>query len=281
MSHPRRSSSLLIDEEPLQVLPSLAKAIGLNEALFLQQVHYWTRRSGKTVNGQEGLWIYNTAEEWQRQLPFWSVKTIRRTSNSLKEKNLLHIGRFNKVNTDQTLWYSVNYEELAKYEFPSGQNGQLEVDKMTTSSGQNDHMTSGQNDHMLPEKRITTEKREAAPKTQRAKPEMQPQHPAVVIYRETYNRNPNKQQIAALSELPTDELSLKRWRNVLSEWALNGWNPASIGKMLDKYQKGVAPPSPVTTKAAPKDGDTRTIDGRKQQYYAGAWYDANRIRGAS
>ena len=31
---------LLIDDQPLQVLPSLAEAIGLNEALILQQIHW-------------------------------------------------------------------------------------------------------------------------------------------------------------------------------------------------------------------------------------------------
>lgn len=39
------SSKLLIDEEPLQVLPGLAAVIGLNEALVVQQLHYWLRRS--------------------------------------------------------------------------------------------------------------------------------------------------------------------------------------------------------------------------------------------
>ena len=36
-------SNLLINESPLQVLPTLATYIGLNEAIFLQQVHYWLR----------------------------------------------------------------------------------------------------------------------------------------------------------------------------------------------------------------------------------------------
>jgi hypothetical protein len=38
---PRTTSRLLIHEPALQVLPSLAVAIGLNEAIFLQQLHYW------------------------------------------------------------------------------------------------------------------------------------------------------------------------------------------------------------------------------------------------
>jgi hypothetical protein len=36
----KRRRSLLIEEPPMQVLPSLAAAIGLEEALFLQQLHY-------------------------------------------------------------------------------------------------------------------------------------------------------------------------------------------------------------------------------------------------
>ena len=34
-------SRLLINENPLQVLPTLAVKIGLNEAMILQQMHYW------------------------------------------------------------------------------------------------------------------------------------------------------------------------------------------------------------------------------------------------
>jgi len=33
-------SNLLIQEVPLMVLPTLATKIGLNEAMFLQQLHY-------------------------------------------------------------------------------------------------------------------------------------------------------------------------------------------------------------------------------------------------
>ena len=34
------SSKLLMGESPLQVLPGLAVLIGLDEAIFLQQLHY-------------------------------------------------------------------------------------------------------------------------------------------------------------------------------------------------------------------------------------------------
>ena len=37
--------SLLIDDYPLIVLPALAEEIGLNEAIFLQQLNYWSQPS--------------------------------------------------------------------------------------------------------------------------------------------------------------------------------------------------------------------------------------------
>ena len=42
-------SKLLINEQPLQVLPSLAEAIGLNQAIALQQVHYWLENARKPM----------------------------------------------------------------------------------------------------------------------------------------------------------------------------------------------------------------------------------------
>ena len=42
--------SLLISEPPLQVLPSLAVKIGLNEAIVLQQIHYWLLKWQIAIN---------------------------------------------------------------------------------------------------------------------------------------------------------------------------------------------------------------------------------------
>lgn len=104
------ASRLLIDEPPLQVLPSLAVAIGLNEAMLLQQVHYWLQRTKHYHDGRP--WIYNTYDEWQEQFPFWSVKTVRNIIGSLEKSELLLSGHFSEHATDRTKWYSVNYEKL-------------------------------------------------------------------------------------------------------------------------------------------------------------------------
>jgi hypothetical protein len=103
-------SKLLISEQPLQVLPSLAVAIGLNDALFLQQLHYWLSRSKHEHDGK--VWIYNTYDEWKEQFPFWSLDTMQRIAKRLVEKELIYVHRFNEANWDRTNWYAINYDKL-------------------------------------------------------------------------------------------------------------------------------------------------------------------------
>lgn len=102
--------NLLINEPPLQVLPTLAERIGLNEALFLQQLHYWLQRSNNWRDGRR--WCYKSAEDWTKEFPFWSSRTIKRITTSLKKQNLIITGQFNKAGFDRTTWYTVNYEQL-------------------------------------------------------------------------------------------------------------------------------------------------------------------------
>lgn len=104
------SSKLLIDEEPLQVLPSLAARVGLNRATFLQQLHYWLKK--KSAHVRDGRrWIYNTFEDWHEQFPFWSIEAIRKIVSQLRAKGLiLTTSKYNERKGDRTLWYTIEYE---------------------------------------------------------------------------------------------------------------------------------------------------------------------------
>jgi hypothetical protein len=105
-------SKLLIDEAPLQVLPSLAVLIGLNEAIVLQQLHYWI---GKSENEYEArLWVYNTYEQWQAQFFFWSVATVQRTFTSLEKQGVVLSRRFEVQDWNQRKWYTIDYAALNK-----------------------------------------------------------------------------------------------------------------------------------------------------------------------
>jgi hypothetical protein len=113
-THPRQFNRLLIHEPPLQVIPTLAVLIGLNEAIFLQQLHYWLQSKSAKVRDDQ-VWIYNTYEEWHRQMPFWSERTIQRIVGNLVEQGLvLTTQAYNTSKMDKTNWYALDYEALAR-----------------------------------------------------------------------------------------------------------------------------------------------------------------------
>ena len=102
--------SLLIDESPLQVLPQLAKSIGLNEAIILQQIHYWLNRSDNVRGGRR--YVYKTAQGWAEEFPFWSEATIRRAIATLRGLGLVVVEKESTTSWNRTNWYSLNYEAL-------------------------------------------------------------------------------------------------------------------------------------------------------------------------
>ncbi len=115
----QRSNPLLINESPMQFLPSLACVLGVNGALFAQQLHYCLNaaRNPRYVDGR--AWVYNTLDVWNLQFPFWSKNTLRRTLKNLQAVEidgevyhvlLVHNYNANKMNRCQ--WFSLDYDEL-------------------------------------------------------------------------------------------------------------------------------------------------------------------------
>jgi len=101
--------SLLFIERPLVVNPRLAKAIGLNEAIILQQMHYWLSSTGAGVEHDGRQWIYNTLEQWQEQFPFWSIDTIKRAIAGLRKAGIVEVQQLNKRKHDHTNFYTIRY----------------------------------------------------------------------------------------------------------------------------------------------------------------------------
>ena len=110
------TSSLLIQESPLTVQPNLAVLIGLNEAIFLQQLQYWISREAGICDEYGRRWIYNTVKQWNVQFPFWSESTIKRTIKSLEDQEVM-ISTVIGNSYNKTKAYTINYElieELSK-----------------------------------------------------------------------------------------------------------------------------------------------------------------------
>lgn len=113
-------SKLLIQESPLTFQPSLAVAIGINEAIVLQQIHYWIKNTKNKGYEQDGYkWVYNTYAEWKESnFPFWSENTIQRTFASLEEKGLVVSIQPMKGKYDRTKYYRIEYTKLEVYDDP-------------------------------------------------------------------------------------------------------------------------------------------------------------------
>ena len=130
-------NKLLIDDYPIQVLPKLAKEVGLNEAIFVQQLHYWTNgKSGKLKDGKR--WVYNTYKDWEENFPFWSNATIRRTIASCEKQNIIFVGNYNRAGFDKTKWYAVNYEVIEGMSKRIAQNEQTSCSKRAIGTAQNE-----------------------------------------------------------------------------------------------------------------------------------------------
>lgn len=107
---------LLMDDQPLVVSPKLAEALGsLDEAVMLQQVHYWVQKSSHIHDGRH--WVYNTQDAWMAQFPWIKSKTtLKRHFGHLVKLGLLIKGNYNKAGFDRTTWYAVDYEQVKKLE---------------------------------------------------------------------------------------------------------------------------------------------------------------------
>jgi hypothetical protein len=147
-------SRYLLDEYPITFHATLAVAIGINEAILLQKINLWINSKGTEIDGRK--WIYNSYNSWQKQLPFFSEKTIKRAIKNLYDFKILLKGNFNKNNFDHTNWYSIDYEHLEELienrsveplidydeedediENSVVQSGPIDRDKMTLSDGVN------------------------------------------------------------------------------------------------------------------------------------------------
>ncbi|WP_025950442.1 DnaD domain-containing protein [Geobacillus thermocatenulatus] len=179
-------ATLLLDDQPLVILPQLAVAIGLNESIVVQQLHYWLEKSENVHDGYK--WIYNTYEDWREQFPFWSESTIRRIITKLEKIGIIVSANFNRSRIDKTKWYRIDYDKLAEFtsnqdEQTTGQNdvstvqNEQTTDEIDSPSGQNEQsICSNWTDEALnlnrpiPENttEITTEKKEEVEEDARA-----------------------------------------------------------------------------------------------------------------
>lgn len=122
-------TKLLINEPPLQVLPSLANRIGLNEAIALQQLHWLLgSRHPSVVALEDGRWFRASVSFWVSEFPFWSEATIKRAWASLREMGLVETSRGREAST-----YTIVYSRLDQIDPADGSERSGHTDQIDPS----------------------------------------------------------------------------------------------------------------------------------------------------
>jgi DNA-binding transcriptional ArsR family regulator len=89
-----------------------AKLLGKSENLFLNRLIFWSKHPKRYGVLEEGrAWIYNTLDEWAKQLKI-SKSSVRRAVSSLRGQGIVDARYLSANRRDRTLFYAVNYEKL-------------------------------------------------------------------------------------------------------------------------------------------------------------------------
>lgn len=111
---------LFIDKDDILLIrKELVRVLGdLNEAVILNQLHYWIEINKKAEkNLHDGrYWVFNTYQTWKEtDFDFWSTDTIRRTLTRLENKGIILTASYNKLKIDKTKWYTIDYKKLQRF----------------------------------------------------------------------------------------------------------------------------------------------------------------------
>ena len=141
------STHLLLDEKPLMVLPTLAKLVGINESIILQQIHWIIEIKEEHEDDRtlyDGyIWCKYTLNQWHSKLSWITPSGLFRILKRLEENGIVKSCKPNAGNRDQTKWYRIDHEGLNAFSekciLASSQNESL-------ASSQNESLASSQND---------------------------------------------------------------------------------------------------------------------------------------
>ncbi len=98
-----------------------AIAYGVNEAIMIKNLQFFiTANANRGQNFHEGrFWTYDKLQDFPKHFPYWSIRQVRTTIDSLIKQNVIIKGEFNKNKFLRTQWYAfVDQEKFIKYANP-------------------------------------------------------------------------------------------------------------------------------------------------------------------
>ncbi len=149
------TSSLLINEWPLMVQPSLAKRLGsIERAIVLQQVHWLLQQPNSGEIDEDGnRWVWGTMQEWcDLYFRMWKPATLKKHLRWLRENGYLIVEQRSKNPMDRKNYYRIDYRVLEGESAPEAPRKQGPMDpgkggKTGGCKGRESHLTKGNEDH--------------------------------------------------------------------------------------------------------------------------------------
>jgi len=94
--------------------PFIAEKYGINEAIFIQNMIFWTRTNSAKDNNhhEERYWCFGTPDYFSKYFPYFKTRLIKDIINSCLKLGLLIKGNFNKKGYDRTNWFSLSDKML-------------------------------------------------------------------------------------------------------------------------------------------------------------------------
>lgn len=88
---------------------SIAQKIGVNEAIFLNNIAFWTQKNlANNRHIHDGLcWTYNTIQAFCDLFPYWTRHQLEHLIKKCVKEGLLVEGNYNKSGYDRTKWYAL------------------------------------------------------------------------------------------------------------------------------------------------------------------------------
>lgn len=139
-------SKLLIDERPLTVLPSLVKAVGMERAVILQQIHWLLQGPSNGFEHDGERWVWGSYPDWcEDYFTFWEADTLRKHLVKLEKDG--YVVSVQIKGFDRTKAYRIDRKKISEIESANRHDHATSKRKKSYSLNRHDHAASKRDDH--------------------------------------------------------------------------------------------------------------------------------------
>lgn len=128
--------SLVEDEYVWCTRSSLINHFGYVAASFLSQINYWLKKQSCGVHYEGKKWIYNTSQEWAKQL-HCGESSIRRAITQLRKSGVISVKKLSSDPRNRTNYFCINQQNL---DLIVGSTKEVRLKVIPDASAQNERM---------------------------------------------------------------------------------------------------------------------------------------------